>query len=306
MLDRNILKSILYLIYLVLLEKKYLLIGILVFCFLLWTPMALTWTKSDGSAMGYYFMSLIVTLPIISISLILIPIIHQQIFSSSIKLRMEATGMSMKYYGITMVLMFTALLTIIFYLNLAIFSIFFSEVYGLDAQYSDEMVYVLQFKASYSLINILILPVICISGLVSFGYLLSLIRINELIKGIIIFVIIFLSIFVNFGTINPMLKIGEVISNDSMGNVNVAMLTKQKIMLSNLILLNPIGTISYSLQTTINSDVEVFMGDHISTINDVLMKNDHKGCQFQLVTKTNIVALLYSTIISGMAITLSW
>ncbi len=298
--NKNAFMAIFYLIYIILVEKWLTLLIIVLVTLFLWTPFAIWWTRNDGGNVGYYVMSLIVLLPIISTSLILLPIIHQQIFSSSIKMRMEATGVSAKLYAISIITLFSLLLIAIFYFLLILFVIFFSEVYAINSQ-NDSLV--LQFKASYSFINLLFLPAICIVGFVSVGVLISMIKINEILKGILILFLIFFTIVLNQGTINNIYDLNYALAEAHPQDLDGLMFViNSNVRKFYLLSLNPLGTMTYTFQTTINSSaIEIIGGNYnYETINDIL--NIVGKSWDGIYLNTQIIGCLYSFSIFGIVL----
>lgn len=293
---KNLYSSVLYLVFVILKEKWLTLTLIILFCLLAWTPFALWWTKEDGGEVGSYTMSLIPILPILLISFILVPIVHQQIFSSSIKLRMEAAGVPFKVYSISLIALFTAFLTILFYILICLFAIFFNEVTVTVSDY-DGYHTETHFKGSYGIAEMIFLPFICILGLVSVGVVIALAKINEIWKGIIIFILIVVTVLINNGST-------YILSFENNDSIDPSTFVNHSIKLYNAFLLNPFGTIVYSFQTTINSDLSVVLGHTYS--NSVYLVETYSTHTLNgLFLMHQIVGCLYSFGFLGLAIILS-
>ncbi len=299
--NNRIFKSILYLIWILFKENWKIILGIVVFCGLIWTPLAYFLTKDDGGIVGYFAISTIVFMPIILSSMIAIPILYQQISSTSIRDRLLSVGMSFRMLTITMVLFFTVVLLAMFYILLPIFAILFNEVIWLDpggpidSEGNRPLVEVIQFHATYGWFNILFLTPILMFGLSSIGCLIANIKIKEIFKGILV-IFLLLLFFINQATMNP---IYYWIPSNQETMTSAAL--QQRINQFYLLSLNPFGTISYSLQTTINSEM-VWQGVPNGYYDIIANTLATAGTSMsKMVTITQIISVLYSFGFFGLA-----
>ncbi len=284
---KNLYSSILYLIFTILKQKWLTLLLIVLFCLLIWTPFSLWFTEQGSESVGYYVMSLFVILPITLIAFILIPIVHQQIFGSSIKLRMEAAGLSFKAYSFSLILIFTIFLTLLFYALCCIFAITFNVIYDFNTYQSSDIPL---YHTSFGILEMIFLPVICITGLTSIGVLIGFIQMNEILKGLMIFVLLVFTFFFSAGST------WTLIFNSSNVTSNIQTFR--------MFLLNPFSTITYAFQTTINSDYSVVLNEYYDSGNAIL--NELMNTSYEkLFLSVQLSGCAYSFGFLGLAIWLS-
>lgn len=191
----NALKAMFMLIWKLLKEQKIFLISFLVFMIIcaiiplfiynsIYVNDSWNWKENEGG-----LFTLVSWLPSISITLAVIPMVHQQIFSSSILKRMKASGINSLTYLIVMVGVFSIVATLTFW----ILSILTQGLYS---------IYYDKYTFDFNWISFIFLsPIIWVSFSTT-GVLIGNLKINEIFKGIFIFIFIILVIFMSFTLIS--------------------------------------------------------------------------------------------------------
>ncbi len=303
--QKRIYNSVFYLLSILLRENWILVLGIFIFCLGIWIPLCYFYTKGDGSMLGYFLMSSIIIMPIVLITVILIPTIHEQISSTSIKMRMKTSGLSFRIYAISMILFFTILLIALFFLMLPIYYSLFNQVIttsyaGTDMEGNYLYEDVIQYQMAFSWLNALILAPISIMGLVSVGFLIGNIKINEIVKGIIILFILVL-FFANLYVMDPLGKLKEFDPSESYTNLEG--FANQRVKMAHIIMLNPFGSLSFTLNTSVNSGYYPVKTEYFVGVNDAL---SIIGCSTsKIVTQGQIAGSIYSGLFFGLAVATS-
>lgn len=129
-------------------------------------------------------------MPSLLITLVILPMVHQQIFSSSILKRLKSSGISSTQYGLVMIGSFS-IASIVSFWTLAILT---------------QTLYVIVFSSFDFHINwftfIFVTPIIWVS-FASTGILIGNFKIPEIVKGIIIFFIIAIIVIMSMTVLNP-------------------------------------------------------------------------------------------------------
>lgn len=220
-----------YLIWILVKEQK---IALISFCiisvFVIFMPViiSLSFTNLNINIEGIVVLSIYI-LPLI-ISLVFLPLIHQQIFSSFILKRLKVAGISSMMYALCLIAIFSIVSTIICWI--AIFTIL--PIYSLIGA--------MNFNLSYSWITIILMvPVIWITFSMC-GLLIGSLKVKEMFKGILLFCVIIFVITTSYTVFN-LLK--SSIYYPSMIGIHLAGY------LSIELIFNPMGLMLFLLQSMI-------------------------------------------------------
>lgn len=255
---KNAFEALFYLVWIIIKEQWKILIGILIFILILF-PFPKIIALNGGYENGPNgIIGLIYTIPVLTITLICLPMVHNQISSSSIKKRLKASGVSTKIYSLVMILTFTLVSMALFYLSLSLtYFIFNNSTVSLDeGEFTSVKEIWFENKANW--LAILLLAPISIFGLSSIGILIGRIKISEIIKGVLLFLIIIISILMSRTIFNPLNSDMVQIYDDAPPLSFEGVPIVQKgfgVLLAKIFIINPIGSMIFTMQHSMDSVV---------------------------------------------------
>lgn len=195
------------------------------------------------------------TLPVLLITLVYLPMVHNQIYSSSIRKRLKSSGVSEKIYATTMILLFSAIALVAFYfLALVANLIWMNSTFQQETNPAGDLVNIdVWFQRSINWLSLLVLSPIAIIGMSSTGLLIGRMKISEIVKGVLIFLFIVVLILMSRTIINPIysdMGIGESVPPDYDAVVNPAAIVMNKLFIA-----NPWGSMLFTMQDSFDSYV---------------------------------------------------
>lgn len=259
----NAFDALFHLVWILLKRSWMILLGILIVSIFFLTLPVIVITNNDWDcALNYGSMGLGFVFPVLSINLILLPIINEKIYSSSIKKRLKASGVPMKIYSIVIMIVFTLVSLIIFYtLMIIVLYSYQGDNYriGWDDNIS-KPIYGQWYYPELNWLSILLLAPISIMGLSATGLLISRMRFNELIKGIGILIFIVVIIFMSRTVFNPYNS--DMLPYPVGSNVLIDSDMKKIETVNTILFLNPWSTLIWTMESTILTPQFTSIADH--------------------------------------------
>ncbi len=290
---RNAFDALFYLVWTIVKQQWITLLCLIVFIILL-IPIPKVFVANGGyETTPNGIIGLFYTLPVLLITLVYLPMIHNQIYSSSIRKRLSASGVPPMIYALTMIFLFAAIALVVFYgLGIIAWLIWNNAEYH-NPNFPEESTPIWAGHA-VNWLSLLLLSPIAIVGLSSTGLLIGRLKMPEIIKGISIFFLILIVILMSRTIFNPLYSDMSEKYEPSTGDY---VINNNAILLSKIFILNPLGSMLYTLQDSydhlLHSAAFISSLDHI----DQMESGAFTGQTFALVW-----SLISSTAISAAAI----
>ncbi len=246
---KNSIISTCYLLFLIIKDQWLSIVALAILSISFYLIPILLFQASGGYKVGMGMVANFALLPSILTALVLLPIYNQQISTSFISRRLKIVNVDERIYNAIVLIFFALIALLMFYIMMFISFILYDRAFELTMENKEQYIFYYVEPAFFLLI--FLAPLLMV-GLTSIGFLISKIRINEIIKGIIIFFIIIWLLTMSRGVISfyDYLDIGE---DGSYENIDVL----KKVDTIHM-LLNPMGSIIFTLQYS-------FVGDLITT-----------------------------------------
>ncbi len=246
---KNSIISTCYLLFLIIKDQWLSIITLVILSLSFYLIPILLFQASEAYKIGMGLVADFALLPSILIALVLLPIYNQQVSTSFISRRLKIVNFDERVYNAIVLIFFALIALLMFYVMMFVSFILYDRVFELSTESNKQ--YIFYYAEPVFSLLIFLAPLLMI-GLTSIGFLISKIRINEIIKGIIIFFIIIWLLTMSRGVISfyDYLDIGE----DGIYE-NIDVLKKADTI---HMLLNPMGSIIFTLQYS-------FVGDLLTT-----------------------------------------
>lgn len=252
-LKRNAFLAMFYLVFVIVSQQWKFIVGLLVVTIIM-IPLPSIIAGEGIYYQGVSMIALIMFLPSLFISLILMPTIQNQIGSSSIQKRLNASGISKQLQSFTLVLFISLLSLAILYLMVGMVWMIFNNASYTSYDYDLEKdVSTIWYKFSIELITMFIFAPIIIIGFTSTGSLISKIKINEIAKGVIVFLFIIFAVILFSRTFFQPLD--WFYDKDQIGKL---------VKYNKIMFWNPWGTMYYTISHMIGGNPLGIIGDYTS------------------------------------------
>ncbi len=240
--QKNAFNALFYLVFIIVSQQWKTLIALIVFTLII-IPLPKVFVANGGyETTPNGLIGLFYTLPVLLITLVYLPMVHNQVYSSSIKKRLNASGVPPTIYALTMILLFAAIALVVFYsLGIVAWLIWNGATYIEINQTPPETTFIWSAN-TVNWLSLLLLSPIAIIGLSSTGLLIGRIRISEIIKGLTIFFFILITVLMSRTIFNPLL------SDMALSDYDSTKLNENAIFLSKVFIVNPWGSMLYTLQ----------------------------------------------------------
>lgn len=253
---RNAFDALFYLIWTIVKEQWKTLLALIIFIGIIIPLPKIIASEGGYQSTTIGIMGLFYTLPILLITLVYLPMVHNQIYSSSIKKRLNASGVSSKLYAITMILTFTIVALSAYYLlSIIAFLIWNNSTFIYDTG-SETFELPVWFMQKTNWLSMIILAPISIFGLSATGLFIGRLKIAEIVKGVAVFFFIALLILMSRTIFNPLFA--DMTANNEWSYDGDELLNsevkKQAMLMSNIFILNPWGSMLFTLQDSLNSE----------------------------------------------------
>ncbi len=226
-------------------------------------------------------------LPSLLILFVFLPLVNNQISSSSIEKRMKATGVSQSIYSLVMIVAFSALALIVYYFMIIISIL----IYGGHVYDFSSMNYII-WNADLQWWALLTIVPISFIGLSSTGVLLGRWKIPEIAKGVVVFLIIIFLLSMSRTVVSPYDMIDKNIEGSEIVYKNV---DKAKNLDRIFLYLNPWGSMVYSIQYGMTGSVIAS-----SYFSQVISYEEVHNLESFITTYDIWKTLVYSVIWSGL------
>ncbi len=252
--SKDAITSLMYLILIILKQKWKLVITLLLLSILLIPAPQLFGLMLEDFKLASGLVAGFAIFPSLLILLVLLPIIWNEISTSSIEKRMNSSGIGKFYYSFVVMIIFTLLALVIYYFMLIITSIIFvgkefkfDGYYGAVEEWTQTKWMFFNFDIKW--FTLLVLTPISMFGLSAAGVLISKIKIEPSFKLILVFLgIIYLLVF-SRTLLSPL----DFISRNDFDTSNNAYINnghvqKLRFLDSLLLLTSPLGSMVYTIQ----------------------------------------------------------
>lgn len=284
---KNAFEALFYLVWTIMKQQWKIFVGVLIVSMII-IPLP----KLIGEQGGYIntsigLLGLFYTLPVLTITLICLPMIHNQIYSSSIKKRLNASGVPSKIYALVMITFFALVAMVVFYgmafLAWAIWNGTTLQEFIYDVDGNQTINEYLLWNFSINWLALLLLTPIAIFGLSATGLLIGRIELSEIIKGVIIFLFIIIAIGMSRTIFNPM-------------NSDMALSSySNAVHYSKIFVFNPWGSMIYTMQHSFDQETHSLV-KFLSSSSEIL--NPYTGITDSLMSSTISSIIIFSATVA--------
>lgn len=236
--------SITYLIWVIAKQQWKLLIALFVSSLLLIPAPRLFFGMMEDYKLASGLIAAFAIMPSLLTLLVFMPIVYGQITSSTLRKRMKSTGFSEWILNISLMLIFTSLALVLFYFQVIISLLIWN---GKAILHYEQ--YWTMWDARVSWLALVTIVPISMFGLSSFGVLLAKWKLNNVIKGIAMFLIVIALLVFSRTLLSP---IDYYDSRDEGATQSLRSFKNKELI---FMLINPFGTMVYSVQYGIMGDI---------------------------------------------------
>ncbi len=285
--------AIFYLVWVIAKQQWKLLISLMAITLLMLPAAPLFFSMNEDYKTSAGLIAGFAILPSLLILFVFLPTVNNQISSSSIQKRMNATGVSSRVYNLVMIISFAALALVAYYFMIIISILIYS---GHVYEFSHEQ-YIMWNHDLQWLALLTIVPISFI-GLSSTGVLIGKLKMPEIAKGVVVFLIIVFLLSMSRTVVSPYDMIDSYWNGSEVVTSNV---DKAKKLDRIFLYLNPWGTMVYTIQYGMTGGVIASTYSSQFTTSGDITSLEYFETAYA-VWKTLLYAVIWSGVITSLII----